>query len=86
MFINLDLQHHLDELYILNTVLFLDIFGTSRVRSTVHNWVHKADLQPETRRVPNHVVVDETVIQLNDQKYWLYATVDSDSNDLPHTA
>jgi transposase-like protein len=31
------------------------------------------------------VAVDETVIQLDDQQYWLYAAVDPDSNDLLHT-
>lgn len=33
----------------------------------------------------NHVVVDESVIRLNDEQYWLYAAVDSESNDLQHT-
>jgi transposase-like protein len=65
--------------------LFLEVFGVNRVRSTVHNWVHKADLQPKTGRSPNHVAVDETVIQLDDEQYWLYAAVDPDSNDLLHT-
>ncbi len=30
-------------------------------------------------------MVDETVIQLNDQQYWLYAAVDTDTNELLHT-
>jgi hypothetical protein len=47
--------------------LFFDIFGVDRVRSTVHNWVHKADLQRTSGRNPNHVAVDETVIQLDDE-------------------
>ncbi len=33
---------------------------------------------------PNQVAVDETVIQLNDQRYWLYAAVDPDSNEFLH--
>ena len=61
------------------------MFGVDRVRSTVHNWVHKADLQPKTGRNPNHVAVDETVIQLNDEQYWLYAAVGPETNDLLHT-
>ena len=68
-----------------NTVSFLEVFGVDRVRSTVHNWVHTADLQPETRRSPNHVAVDETAIQLDDEQYWLYAAVDQESNNLLHT-
>ena len=65
--------------------VFPEIFSVDRVRSTGHNWVHQADLQSETGRSPNHVAVDETVIQLDSEQYWLYAAVDPESNDLPHT-
>ena len=34
---------------------------------------------------PDHVAVDETVIQLNDEQYWLYATVDTATNEVLHT-
>jgi putative transposase len=34
---------------------------------------------------PNHVAVDETVIQLGNQRYWLYVAVDPDTNELLHT-
>jgi transposase-like protein len=61
------------------------IFGVKSARSTVHNWIHKADLQPTTGENPDHVAVDETVIQLNDQQYWLYAAVDAETNELLHT-
>ena len=81
----LSIQLHLAGLSLSNTVSFLEVFGVERVRSTVHNWVHKADLQPESGRSPNHVAVDETVIRLNDEQYWLYAAVDPETNDLLHT-
>jgi len=81
----LSLQLHLSGRSLSNTVLFLEAFGVDRVRSTVHNWVYKADLQPESDRNSNHVEVDETVIQLDDEQYWLYAAVDTDSNGLLHT-
>jgi transposase-like protein len=51
----------------------------------VHNWVHKADLQPESGKQPDRVVVDETVIKLNEQQYWLYAAVDSATDESLHT-
>ena len=63
----------------------MKIFGVNRARSTVHNWVHKADLQPDSGRSPDHVAVDETVIRLNDEQYWLYAAVDPETNDLLYT-
>ena len=63
----LSIQLHLAGLSLSNTVSFLEVFGVDRVRSTVHNWVQKADLQPESGRSPNHVAVDETVIRLDNE-------------------
>ena len=77
---------YLSHLSLLNTVLVLEVFGVDRVRSTVHNWVHKADLQPEPGRSPNRVTVNETVIQLDDKQYWLYAAVAPDSTIAPYKA
>ncbi len=81
----LGIQLHLAGLSLLNTVSILDVFGVSRARSTINNWVHKAELQPESGRTPDHVAVDETVIRLDDERYWLYAAVDPESNELLHT-
>ncbi|CCQ35713.1 ISH14-type transposase ISNamo10 [Natronomonas moolapensis 8.8.11] len=81
----LSIQLHLAGLSLSNTVSILEIFGVERARSTVHNWVHKADLQPQSGRCPDHIAVDETVIQLNDEQYWLYAAVDPETNELLHT-
>jgi transposase-like protein len=61
------------------------MFGVKRARSTVHNWVHKAHLPTQSGRSPDHGAVDETVIWLNGEKYWLYAAVDPDTNNLRHT-
>jgi transposase-like protein len=36
------------------------------------------------RSDPDHVAVDETVIQLNNERFWLYAAVDPASNRLLH--
>jgi transposase-like protein len=81
----LSIQLHLAGLSLSNTVSILEIFGVERARSTVHNWVHKADLQPEEGQSPDHVAIDETVIRLNDEQYWLYAAVDPETNELLHT-
>ncbi|MCU4744830.1 IS6 family transposase [Natronoglomus mannanivorans] len=85
LLMKLSIQLHLAGLSLSNTVRILEIFGVERARSTVHNWVHKADLQPESGCSPDHVAVDETVIRLNDEQYWLYAAVDPESNNLLHT-
>jgi len=85
LLMKLGIQLHLAGLSLSNTISILDVFGVNRARSTVHNWVHKADLQPESGHSPDHVAVDETVIQLDDQRYWLYAAVDPETNELLHT-
>jgi len=85
LLMKLGIQLHLAGLSLSNTVSILEIFGVERARSTVHNWVHKADLQPESDQNPDHVAVDETVIQLNDEQYWLYAAVDPETNELLYT-
>ena len=82
----LSIQLHLSDLSLSNTVRVLEVFGVQRARSTVHNWVYKADLQPESGKNPDHVAVDETVIQLNNEQYWLYAAVDPATNELLHTS
>ena len=82
----LSIQLHLSGLSLSNTVRVCEIFGVQRARSTVHNWVHKAGLQPESGKNPDHVAVDETVIQLNNEQYWLYAAVDPGTNELLHTS
>ncbi len=71
----LSIQLHLSELSLSYTVSVLERFGVERARSTIHNWVQKANLQPTTGSQPDHVALDETVIQLDDQRYWLYAAV-----------
>jgi len=81
----LSIQLHLLGLSLSNTVRVCEVFGVQRAWSTVNNWVLNVDLQPKSGKNPDHIVVDETVIQLNDQQYWLYAAVDTDTNELLHT-
>ncbi len=85
LLMEISIQLHLAGLWLFNTVSTLGICGVQRARSTVHNWVHKAELQPTAGHSPNHVAVDETVIRLNDERYWLYAAVDPETNELLYT-
>ncbi|WP_311173389.1 IS6 family transposase [Halobellus ordinarius] len=80
----LGIRLHLAGLSLSNTVAELERFGVDRCRSTVHNWVQKAGLQPTEGESPERVAVDETVIQIDDQRYWLYAAVDPDTNEFLH--
>ena len=69
LLMKLGIQLYLAGLSRSNTASILEIFGVSQARSTVHNWVHKAELQPEAGRSPDYVAVDETMIQLNNEQY-----------------
>ena len=82
--IKVDNQLHLADLSILNTKQYLERVGVERSRTATHNWVQNADLRPTSDAVPNHIAVDETVIQVNDERRWLYAAVDPETNEFSH--
>jgi len=63
-----------------NTISVLDNLGVQRSRKIVHDWVHKANLQPDGGETPNQVALDKSVIRINDRQYWLYAAVDTETN------
>ena len=69
----LGIQMHVAGLSLSNTISVLDNLGVQRSRKAVHDWVQKADLQPVSGKSPNQIAVDETVIRINDQQFWLYA-------------
>ena len=75
---------HLAGLSLSNTIRELEKFDVKRSRKAVHDWVQKADLQPADDASPDHVALDETVIRINGQQFWLYAAVDPDTNKFLH--
>jgi len=77
----LGIRLHLAGLPLSNTVRELDKFGVERSRKVVHDWVHKADLQPASDASLDHAALDETVIKINEQQFWLYAAVDPKTNE-----
>ena len=72
----LGIRLHLSGLSLSNTIRELEKFGVERSRKAVHDWVQKADLQPASNANPDHIALDETVIRINGQQFWLYAAVD----------
>jgi len=82
--IEVGIQLHVAGLSLANTKQILDRLGVERSRTAIHNWVQKADVQPRSDAEPNHIAVDETVIQVNDQRHWLYAAVDPTTNEILH--
>jgi transposase-like protein len=80
----LGIQLHAAGLSLADTTSVLAGVGVDHARSTVHNWVQKAGLQPKNGKAPDQVAVDETVIRLNDQRFWLYAAVDPAADEFLH--
>lgn len=76
----LSIHLHVAGLSLSGTASVLERFDVERACSPVH-WVQKAGLQPGSRRTPDHAALDETVVRLDDQRYWLYAAVDPRSNE-----
>ena len=80
----LGIQLHVAGLSLSNTISILDTLGVDRSRKAVHDWVQKAELQPDGGESPNQVAVDESVIRIDDQQYWLYAAIDPATNRFLH--
>jgi len=80
----LGIRLHLAGLSLSNIVNELERFGVQRSRKAVHDWVQKADSQPTSDETPNQIAVDETVIRINDQQYWLYAAANPKTNEFLH--
>jgi len=82
--IQVGIQFHLAGLSLSNTKQHLEKLGVKRSRTAIHDWVQKADLQPDSDVEPNQIAVDEPVIRVNGQRHWLYAAVDPDTNKFLH--
>ena len=80
----LGIQMHVAGLSLSDTISVLDNLGVQRSRKAVHDWVQKADLQPASGKSPNQIAVDETVIRINDQQFWLYAAANPQTNKILH--
>ena len=61
---------------------FLEELGVNRSHVAIHNWVHKADLQPISTVSADQLAVDEKVICVNDEDYWLCGAVDPETNKI----
>ena len=82
--IEVGIQLHLAGLSLSNNKQYLERLGVGRSRTAIHNWVQKTDVQPTSDTAPDHIAVDETVIQVNDERRQLYAAVDPETNELSH--
>jgi transposase-like protein len=60
--------------------------GVQRSHVAIHNWVHKADLQPISTVTADQLAVDEKTIRLHGQEHWLYGAVDPKTNEILHVS
>jgi len=81
---SLGIRLHLAGLSLSNTVKEFEKFGVQRSRKAIHDWVQKSNLQPASDASPDQIAVDETVIRIDGQQYWLYAAVNPNSNRFLH--
>ena len=61
---------------------YLEKLGVQRSHVAVHEWVHKADLQPVSTVTADQLAVDEKMIRLHGQDHWLYSAVDPQTNEI----
>ena len=65
-------------------MIFLENFGVKRSRSIVHYWVKKSNFEPASRRVPEKIALNETVVRIDGDQHWLFAAVDPETNVILH--
>jgi len=63
---------------------FLDKLGVQRGHVAIHKWMQKAELQPISAVSADQIAVDEKVIRVNGDDYWLYGAVDPETNEILH--
>jgi len=63
------------------TAAVLEWLGVERSHGAIWNWTHKlADSQPDPPTAkPSRTAVDETAVEIDGQRHWLYAAVAVDS-------
>jgi len=65
---------------------FLDEYGIDRSHVAIHNGIHRVNLQPISTVSEDQLAVDEKMIRLHGQKFWLYGAVDPYTNEVLHVS
>jgi len=60
----------------------LEKLGVQCSHVSIHEWVHKANLQPLSMVTADQLAVDEKMIRLHGQQFWLYGAVDPEKNEI----
>lgn len=68
------------------TTKFIGICRADRSHVAIHNWIHKADLQPILTVSEDQLAGDEKMLRLHGQRFRLYGVVDPYTNETLHTS
>jgi len=82
--IQVGIRCHLSGMSTRDASQFLGELGVQRSHVTIHNWVHKAELQPISTVSADQIAIDEKVIRINGVEFWLYGAVDPQTNEILH--
>jgi len=82
--IQVGIRCHLAGMSLRDASQFLDELGVDRSHVAIHDWIHKAELQPISTVTADQLAVDEKVIRINGADYWLYGAVDPNTNEIIH--
>ena len=82
--IQVGIQCHLAGMSLQYTSKHLESLGVGRSHVAIHDWVHKADLQPASTVTEDQIAVDETMIRINGDDHWLYGAVGPETNEIIH--
>jgi len=84
--IEVGIRCHLAGMSLREVSKHLELFGIKRSHVAIHNWVHKADLQPISTVSEDQLAVEEKMIRLHGQQFWLYGAVDPQTNEILHVS
>jgi transposase-like protein len=80
--IEVGIRCHLASMSLRYVSQYVGELGIDRSHVAIHNWVHKAELQPAATISANRLAVDEKMIRLHGQQFWLYGAVDPLTNEI----
>jgi transposase-like protein len=84
--IQVGIRCHLAGMSLRDASQFLEKLGVQRSHVAIHEWVHKANLQPISTISADQLAVDEKMIRLHGQEFWLYGAVDPQTNEILHVS
>jgi len=84
--IQVGIRCHLAGMSLRDASQFLEELGAKRSHVAIHEWVHKADIQPLSTVTADQLAVDEKMIRLHGQEFWLYGAVDPQTNEILHVS